>query len=106
MPGAAERIANLRIRYSKVLSSVAQYEELISEQAVQMHGRAHQPSIAEDEEEIETSQPSTLHNNSSQHLTKEELQREEASIRELEQKKRSLEQRVIGMDKDLGGLLR
>lgn len=39
-------------------------------------------------------------------LTAEELSREEESVRELEAKKRTLEERVSGMEKDLGGILR
>jgi ubiquinone biosynthesis protein UbiJ len=39
-------------------------------------------------------------------LTKEDLEREEAEVRELEAKKRGLEERVEGMERDLGGLMR
>jgi hypothetical protein len=39
-------------------------------------------------------------------MSREDMQREEAEIRELEQKKKALEERVTGMEKDLGGLMR
>lgn len=39
-------------------------------------------------------------------ITDDELLAEEQVIRELEQKKRLLEERVASMEKDLGGLLR
>ena len=39
-------------------------------------------------------------------LTKEDLEREEEEIKELERKKRGLEERVTGMERDLGGLMR
>jgi hypothetical protein len=39
-------------------------------------------------------------------LTKEDLRREEEAIRELESKKKGLEDRVTGMERDLGGLMR
>lgn len=39
-------------------------------------------------------------------ITAEQLEREEQEIRELERKKRTLEERVSGMERDLGGLLR
>jgi hypothetical protein len=39
-------------------------------------------------------------------MTKEDLMREEEEIRELERKKRGLEDRVTGMERDLGGLMR
>jgi len=106
MPGAAERIADLRSRYSNVVDSIAQYEELISEQAVQMRGRNRPPLFADEDEEVDLPRASTSRIGGTQHPTVDDLRHEEAGIRELEQKKRTLEQRVIGMDKDLGGLLR
>lgn len=39
-------------------------------------------------------------------MTEEDLKREEENIKELEFKKRTLEDRVNGMEKDLGGILR
>ena len=39
-------------------------------------------------------------------VTEEDLMREDEEIRELEKKKRTLEDRVSGMERDLGGLLR
>lgn len=39
-------------------------------------------------------------------ITAEDLENEEQEIRELERKKRALEDRVSGMERDLGGLLR
>ena len=39
-------------------------------------------------------------------LTREDLEREEVEIRELERKKKGLESRVTGMERDLGGLMR
>ncbi len=37
-------------------------------------------------------------------LTREDLEREEAEVRELEAKKKALEERVEGMERDLEGL--
>lgn len=39
-------------------------------------------------------------------ITVEDVQKEEEEIQELEKKRRALEDRVSGMEKDLGGLLR
>lgn len=39
-------------------------------------------------------------------ITDDELRAEEQAVRELDQKKRLLEERVASMEKDLGGLLR
>jgi len=106
IPGAAERIADLRSRYASVIDSIAQYEELISEQTVQMRGRTRPLTFPEDNDEADIPRPGVKRRVSTQQLTLEELRQEEAGIQELEQRKRGLEQRVIGMDKDLGGLLR
>ena len=40
------------------------------------------------------------------HITTEDLQREQEEIRQLERRKKMLEERVSGMEKDLGGLNR
>ena len=39
-------------------------------------------------------------------MTQQHLESEEAEIRELERKKKGLEERVAGMERDLGGLMR
>lgn len=39
-------------------------------------------------------------------VTDEDLRAEEEEIREIEAKRRALQERVAGMEKDLGGLLR
>ncbi len=39
-------------------------------------------------------------------MTKEDLEQEEREVRELESKKQGLQDRVEGMEKDLGGLMR
>lgn len=39
-------------------------------------------------------------------FTREDLDREEAEVRELEKKKNDLSSRVTGMERDLGGLMR
>jgi vacuolar-type H+-ATPase subunit I/STV1 len=38
-------------------------------------------------------------------VTDEDIEREMAEIRDLERRKRTLEQRVAGMERDLGGLI-
>lgn len=39
-------------------------------------------------------------------VTRADLQREEEEVQELERKKQSLEERVTGMERDLGGLMK
>lgn len=40
------------------------------------------------------------------HVTDEDIERELEEIRELERRKQALENRVTGMERDLGGLMR
>lgn len=56
------------------------------------------------EEDEEYHQPTPSFN--AIHMTAEDLQQEEEEIRALERKKRTLEDRVAGMEKDIGGLMR
>jgi len=55
-------------------------------------------SYGDDDEYYEPSQPETAG------VTDEDLERELEEIRELERRKRTLEARVTGMERDLGGL--
>jgi chromosome segregation ATPase len=95
IPGAQERIANLRKRYGKVRTNLDVLEAQVQRQTRElerMNGRGLEDDAAGEEEEIE--------------ITDEDLAREEEEIRELERRKRQLEERVSGMERDLGGLLR
>lgn len=40
------------------------------------------------------------------HVTDEDIERELEEIRELERRKRTLEERMTGIDRDIGGLMR
>ena len=57
-------------------------------------------SERENELESPEPEPETLD------VTDEDIQRELQEIRELERRKRMLEERVSGMERDLGGLMR
>ena len=48
----------------------------------------------------------TLRPSPEDQITLEDLEKEEEEIKELESRKRMLEDRVSGMERDLGGLLR
>lgn len=100
--GAQEKIASLRQHYQEVSESVAYLEERVSEQARQLeemntdpygddYGHAEHPEQGQ-HEEVD--------------ITDEDIERELEEIRELEMRKRTLERRVDGMERDLGGLLR
>ncbi|KKY15031.1 hypothetical protein UCRPC4_g06459 [Phaeomoniella chlamydospora] len=98
--GATPKIISLRSRYHAVAQSIAQYEARVAQQTEQMGrmNRSHDYSsryIDDEEDEAED-----------QIVTEQVLLLEEQEIRELEARKKALEERVSGMEKDLGGLLR
>lgn len=98
--GATDKITALRRRHQQLEANIAHYEARVAEQARELQamnrptGRTEE--VEEDVGDVEIKIP----------LTKEDLEREEAEIRELERKKKGLENRVTGMERDLGGLMR
>lgn len=103
--GALERITSLRNRYKQITESVALYEARVASQTAQLdhmnknldnsqdHGEGGEPTaFVGPQHELVT-------------ITDEELRAEEQAVKELEPKKRALEERVASMEKDLGGLL-
>lgn len=62
-------------------------------------GRGEYGDHADDLDEAEDAESPTTH-------TREDLLREGIEVEELEKKKRALEDRVSGMERDLGGLMR
>lgn len=109
--GAGERIAQLRRRHQQLAANIEHYEGRVTLQTRELE-KMHRPSGMsdygdEDEDEImaegvEVDEKDDL----AAPMTKEDLMREEEEIRELERKKRGLEDRVTGMERDLGGLMR
>lgn len=105
--GAAEKIASLRSRYKQIVESMALYEEKVSKQQSlleRMNKRSDFGFLSQDEED--DYEEGDGHQVAEPAVTEEDLSMEEQEIRELELKKRLLEERVAGMEKDLGGLLR
>lgn len=103
--GAIDKIDSLRMRYEQLTSSIARHEARIAEQASQLE-RLNQPKKYDDNE-----RPNNEDHEASQELqrgkvTAEDIQREEVEMKELEKKKRGLEDRVSGYERDIGGLLR
>lgn len=106
--GAAEKISTLRTRYEQISSSIARYEIRVAKQALQLDQMNHPKECtedldADDNEDKVVVEPTILRH---VHATAEDIKREEEELRELEKKKRDLEDRVSGMDRDLGGLMR
>ena len=101
--GATEKIASLRNRHHQIAESVTQYEEKV---------RKHQAKIdrmnrTSDYEQHDHKVPNnSIESSIAPVPTEADLLLEKQEIEELEQKRRDLEDRVAGMEKDLGGLLR
>ncbi|KAL8915538.1 MAG: hypothetical protein Q9171_000103 [Xanthocarpia ochracea] len=110
MPGARERISSLRSRFDQLTASVTKYEARVSKQTAQLAKRNRRGDTSNDRDAAGLGESADLEmldeRTNDMPITAEDLDREEQEIRELEKKKRALEDRVSGMERDLGGLLR
>lgn len=101
---------SLRSRYDQLNSSIARYEMKVSRQMVQLAKmNKHQDGKGEfdkgDDETLEDDEANLVEGQGALHVTEEDI-REDDEIRELEKKKRQLEDRVKGIERDLEGLMR
>ncbi|EXF74895.1 DASH complex subunit Spc34 [Colletotrichum fioriniae PJ7] len=105
LPGALERIPQLRSRYAHQTNTLAYYEAKVAENqaAVERMNKDHWMGEGDDEdfddEEDEEEEAGE------DVMTEEDLRAEEEFVRELDKKKRELQQRLRAMEKDLGALL-
>jgi chromosome segregation ATPase len=99
VPGAHEKIAAMRQRHARLESSLEYYENRLAEQTVQLNrlNRSRGEYAEEDDNVEEEPQEEFI-------LTAEDLRREEDEVRQLESKKRGLEDRVHSMGRDISGL--
>lgn len=83
-----------------IAESIARLEDRVAANTAELEQMRR--SYGDDEDDYApapVSQPNTPD------VTDEDIERELAEIRELERRKRTLEARVTGMDRDLGGLM-
>ncbi|KAL8797491.1 MAG: hypothetical protein Q9195_000307 [Heterodermia aff. obscurata] len=111
IPGASEKITSLRTRHGQLTSSVARFEARVSKQTGQLaqinKGKDSHGDYDEDDDNDGSDDHARQRSIFEQpQITAEDFLREEEEIRELEKKKRALENRVSEMERDLGGLLR
>ncbi|PGG97187.1 hypothetical protein GX51_07442 [Blastomyces parvus] len=105
--GAQEHISTLRHRHEHLSTSIAHLESRIAEQAVQLQRMNRSQDYSSDYDIADTERDvPVVSAEVSSHVAEEDLQRELLEIRELEGRKRRLEERVTGMERDLGGLMR
>ncbi|KAF0328805.1 DASH complex subunit Spc34 [Colletotrichum asianum] len=100
LPGALERIPQLRNRYAHQTNTLAYYEAKVAEHqaALEKMNKDHWMGDEEEPEDDEEEEDEDM-------MTEEEYRAEEELVRDLDRKKRELQQRLRAMDKDLGGLL-
>ncbi|KAF6833988.1 dash complex subunit spc34 [Colletotrichum musicola] len=103
LPGALERIPQIRSRYAHQTNTLAYYEAKVAEQqaALERMNKDHWMGDGDEEEEQEEEDD----DEDEDVMTQEDLRAEEEVVRDLDRKKRELQQRLRAMEKDLGGLL-
>ena len=104
--GAPERIVSLRSRYEQLDASIHRYESRVEKQADQLARMNRHKDHDGDDDEMEDEEEEVEDVVAEMEVTEEDIQRENELIAELEKKKQLLEERVSGMERDLGGLLR
>ncbi|SMQ51658.1 unnamed protein product [Zymoseptoria tritici ST99CH_1A5] len=103
IPGASDRIAGLRRRHQQLTANIQYHEARVNQQSEDLAKISRKDYDAEEDEDggedgSVAAAPAVM--------SREDMEREEVEIRELERKKKALEERVTGMEKDLGGLMR
>ncbi|KAK4938670.1 hypothetical protein LTR10_020938 [Elasticomyces elasticus] len=102
---AAEKIRALRNRYQEVAPSISALEEKVLKQQSVLE-RRNKGGQYEDEELENAMDAEPSNTGGASTFTEEDFHHEEEEIRDLEARKKSLEDRVSGIERDLGGLLR
>ena len=101
---------SLRSRYEQLNSSITRYESKVSRQMAQLaRMNKHKDGNVDDDDDkevLEDEDVNAIEGQGGIHVTEEDIRRENDEIRELEKKKQQLEERVKGMERDLGGLRR
>ncbi|KAK3112396.1 hypothetical protein LTR53_011367 [Teratosphaeriaceae sp. CCFEE 6253] len=105
IPGAAEKISALRARHQQLAANIAHYEDRVARNAQELQLMNRPPSRGGEREDVEVVDPDEEEDAAGQ-MTRHDLKVEEEEVRRLEGKKKGLEERVSGMEKDLGGLMR
>jgi hypothetical protein len=97
LPGALERIPQLRSKFAHHTNTLAYYEAKVAEQAqaLELLNKDHWMDDDDEDKDYDDAGIATV----------EDLKLEEEEVRELDRKKRELQERIRAMDKDLGGLL-
>ncbi|KAL4885000.1 DASH complex subunit Spc34 [Aspergillus karnatakaensis] len=98
--GAQDKIASLRYRHRLVSESIIELEERVARNTAELESMSH--SYDDGFDDIDNA---GLSNYETTDITDADIDREVEEIRGMESKKRSLENRVNGMERDLGSLI-
>ncbi|KAL3466804.1 DASH complex subunit Spc34 [Aspergillus heterothallicus] len=98
--GAQDEIASLRYRHQLISQSIDELEERVARNTEELESMSRPYDDEYDDYEV-----TGALNVGMSDVTDADLERELEEIRELERRKRTLEARVTGMERDLGGLL-
>ncbi|KAH4079039.1 hypothetical protein HBI62_187250 [Parastagonospora nodorum] len=98
IPGAQEKIAAMRQRHAQVTASIDYYEERLEQQTSEFSRLNRNRDFLDEIEDAEEEPPEAPP------LSEENLRREEEEMKQLERKKRELEDRVHSMSRDISGL--
>ncbi|KAJ5335361.1 hypothetical protein N7452_007764 [Penicillium brevicompactum] len=98
--GAQQKIANLRYRHEMISDSIARLEARVATNTAELDQMRR--SYGDEEDELE---PAPVTQPDVPEISDEDIEREMAEIRDLELRKRGLQERVTGMERDLGGLV-
>lgn len=106
LPGALERIPQLRQKWASQGSTLAYYEAKVASQAERL-GRMNkkEDAFGDHDDYDEEEEDEGIIGITDSFMTEEDLRREEEEVKDLDKKKRELQERLKAMDKDLGGLL-
>lgn len=97
--GAQDKITGLRYRHEMISDSIANLEERVARNSDELDQMRGSYGDNDDYDNLVLSQAATPE------VTDEDIERELEEIRELERRKRAMEARVTGMERDLGGLM-
>jgi hypothetical protein len=103
--GATDKIASIRHRHETVASSLADYQTRILQHQSKLN-RFNSGTGFENGDDALNGTGTAVSGIPARILTESDVQAEEVEIRELEARKKALEERVAGMASDLEGLLR
>ncbi|KAH8880340.1 DASH complex, subunit Spc34 [Thozetella sp. PMI_491] len=106
--GALDRISAQRQKYAQQGNTLAYYESKVGEQQETLESMNRDPWMEEDADEGDADEGDANEGVTKSGIglmTEEDLRREEEEVRELDRKKKELQERLHAMEKDLGGLL-